>query len=337
MKNKKNQIRILILLILFVPISLFAQRLISIETLVDNPGPYIEEAVSIEGIIVQFIPESSSTNAHYVVTGKFGGNIKVKTSGQEPKQGKKYRIKGTVYSQNGTPFIHEESKQCLDCTPAPSTTPSTSPNIIYEEPDNTLLYLIIGLAVVFVIVIVVILTRKNTSSQEVQGNSAINNSGNSYTEPVNNGPIDITGPGDILDNPTIINSQPGGKTIILNPSPDPRTMRFIPGKFKIVSETDNGFTFPIAGYPTFEGSVVTIGRTKVTGDRAFAHIEISSKLKTVSRKQAELLYKNGELFIRNLSNANPTQVDGVQIDNQLVPLHPNAVIRAGELELQYIV
>jgi pSer/pThr/pTyr-binding forkhead associated (FHA) protein len=113
-------------------------------------------------------------------------------------------------------------------------------------------------------------------------------------------------------------------------------MRYVPGELVVLSGEDRGKSFKIAGYPTSEGSVVTIGREPVTDERAFAHIQIEERFHTVSRKQAELIWKEKKLFVRNLSDTNPTQVNGIEIKpGKKVQLKPGAVMRTGELEFEY--
>jgi hypothetical protein len=116
----------------------------------------------------------------------------------------------------------------------------------------------------------------------------------------------------------------------------PKTMKFIPGQLVIVSGEDKGKSFRIAGYPTPEGSIVSIGRDTVHGDRAYAHIQLDNKFQTVSRRQAELIYIDNRLYARNLSETNPTQVDGIEIrPGEKTDVKPGSVIRMGELEFQY--
>ncbi|HEX2869108.1 MAG TPA: FHA domain-containing protein [Ignavibacteriales bacterium] len=125
------------------------------------------------------------------------------------------------------------------------------------------------------------------------------------------------------------------RTIKIVP-PAPQTITFIPGQLEIISGEDKGKSFRIAGFPTAEGSVVSIGREVVTGEKAYAHIQLNEKFRTVSRRQAELIYKDHKLLIRNLSETNLTQVDGLELQpGECAELKPNAKIRTGELEFQY--
>ncbi|MCU7497388.1 MAG: FHA domain-containing protein [Ignavibacteria bacterium] len=125
------------------------------------------------------------------------------------------------------------------------------------------------------------------------------------------------------------------RTIKIVP-PAPQTITFIPGLLEIISGDDKGKSFRIAGFPTQEGSVVSIGREVVTGERAYAHIQLNEKFRTVSRRQAELIYRDHKLFVKNLSETNLTQVDGVELKpGECAELKPDAKMRTGELEFQY--
>ena len=271
-------------ILLFTGASILAQEKKTIEEIIDNPGPLVNETVLVEGTITQYIEETSESMAYYLLQGDFGGNIMVKTN-DEPKINNRYSVIGTVYSEGGRPFIHENSRRCLDC-------------------NYYLLYIIIGSSVLLLIIIIylIILSVRSKSKQ-------------------------ITPDTDTNDY----------KTLII-PRGDPKTMQFIPGKLEILTGEDTGKSFMLPGYPTPEGSIVTLGKKKLTGDRANSHIQIDQKYLTVSRMQAELIYVNGKLFVRNLSTTNITQVDGRALDaNEKVELKPGAVMKTGELEFKYVI
>jgi len=123
------------------------------------------------------------------------------------------------------------------------------------------------------------------------------------------------------------------KTMII-PATSSRTMKFIPGGLEVLTGEDKGRLIRISGYPTPEGSIVTIGREPVTGPRDFAHIQF--KERTISRRQAEIIYKDGKLFIKNLSETNFTSLDGKEIPiNTAVELKPDSIITFGEIEMKY--
>lgn len=123
------------------------------------------------------------------------------------------------------------------------------------------------------------------------------------------------------------------KTMII-PSSAPRTMKFIPGEFEVISGDDKGKLIKIGGYPTPEGSIVTIGREEVTDHRDFAHIQL--KERTISRRQAEIVLKDGKLYIKNLSETNYTKLDGKEIPpNTSSELNSGSVITFGEVEMKY--
>jgi predicted component of type VI protein secretion system len=111
-------------------------------------------------------------------------------------------------------------------------------------------------------------------------------------------------------------------------------MKFIPGEFEVITGDDKGRIIKIGGYPTEDGSIVTIGREEVTGQRDFAHIQL--KEKTISRRQAEIILKDGKMYIKNLSQTNYTKLDGKEIPpNTSSELNSGSVITFGEVEMKY--
>jgi hypothetical protein len=124
------------------------------------------------------------------------------------------------------------------------------------------------------------------------------------------------------------------QTVKLSPSSD-KTLKFIPGQFILLSGKDRGKPFRVAGFPTPEGSIITIGRDPVEGERAYAHIQLA--VQTVSRKHAELNFRSGKLYIKNLSDTNPIEVNDEEIKvNEEVLLPLDSEIRLGEIRMKYI-
>ncbi len=124
------------------------------------------------------------------------------------------------------------------------------------------------------------------------------------------------------------------KTMVI-PTDVSGTMRFMPGKLEVIKGENAGTTFRMAGYPTNDGtSVVTIGREKNTGPGEFAHIQL--KERTISRKQAELLQKDGKVSIKNLSKTNYTQVNGEEIPPEHTrELKGGEILTFGEVDIKY--
>jgi len=113
-------------------------------------------------------------------------------------------------------------------------------------------------------------------------------------------------------------------------------MKFVPGRLVIAAGPDQGKEFRIAGRPTPDGNVVTIGRAEVEGERAFAHIQLGDTYRTVSRMQAEIIQQDQTILLKNTSETNPTMVNGDQVPaGTTVELEDGDMIRMGELMLRY--
>ncbi len=132
-------------------------------------------------------------------------------------------------------------------------------------------------------------------------------------------------------------------TIKFSPSV-PKTMRFIPGKLEVLNGPDKGKALMLAGYHTPEGSIASIGRdyqdweshSALQGDRKFAHIRIRDESRTLSRMQAEFIYRDGKLYLKNLGSINPSQVDGNNVQvNELAEIKDGSKIQAGYIEFCY--
>ncbi len=307
----------------------------SIKTIFDNPGRYLGERVEVQGTVTQFVPASTTTSAFYYIQGDYGNIITVQTEktdrGQIPVIGQKYKVTGFFNLINNEYVVSEIRRESIappSAAAGPDTQEQTQPAPAPTPPakDNTLLYVIIAIAGLLIILAIIMARKKQ---EKTVTSPPVNHSPTPETQPITpvTQSIHTTG-----------SSEPTGGFTTIRIETAPKTMRFIPGKFTIISEEDKGMSFNIAGYPTPEGAMITIGRESVSGERSYAHIKIDDKFKTVSRKQAELLHSDRMLYIRNKSEANYTQVDGFELKpGEKRELKSGSKIRMGELELMYSV
>jgi hypothetical protein len=207
------------------------------------------------------------------------------------------------------PFISERSKSRADVD---IITPPQLITTWWEK--NWLMVVILASAVLLFSLILLLFGRKrNKDAAGIQTTDNI--------QDMNFDKNDLSVPKDNL------------KTMVI-PSTAPRTMKFIPGEFEVITGDDKGRIIKIGGYPTEDGSIVTIGREQVTGQRDFAHIQL--KEKTISRRQAEIILKDGKMYIKNLSQTNYTKLDGKDIPpDTSAELNSGSVITFGEVEMKY--
>ena len=300
-----------ILALLSVALLAFGQAVVtSIDEIVSNPGKYPDSAVEIEGWVAQYVPATSTSTSYYLLKGSYGAILKVNTAEPAPEINRKYRVVGIVYVDPVTrePFVSEKSKTCLDCT-TPDRTLWEKIQLAMEDP---IVIAIVALVLVLIVLLVFLQVRRR---REIR--------------------IDDDQQRPLAPPPEAFANDL--KTVKINAAA-PKTMKFIPGQMVIVSGEDKGKSFRIAGFPTSEGSIITIGRDEVKGERAFAHLQLDNRFRTVSRKQAELIAIDGKLYVRNMSDVNLTQVDGRELkEGEKAELKPNGSVKMGALELKYVV
>ncbi|MBN1952390.1 MAG: FHA domain-containing protein [Bacteroidales bacterium] len=319
-------------ILLFSVLSVQAQKITTIDDIVTNPYNYKLESVQVEGYVEQFIIDKNETTEYYLLKSNYGNTIRVYTGSGTPEVLKWYRVTGTIIydDQVKKMAIAEVTRTMIKEEPESNTNlgaveegaagidmkKEVNGEETEDEESNLLLYILIGagLIVLALIVVLVLISMKRKAEREA-----------GYSQPAAEGTLEKAEAFPTDDFQTI-------KIAVSTP----KTMKFIPGELKIVSGEDQGKSFKIAGYPTPEGNIVTIGREEIKGERAFSHIQL--KQQTISRKQAEIISKEGKLFVKNLSETNLTQVDGVELQpGEEVELKPNSTIRAGELEFKYLV
>lgn len=312
----KLKSRIACIVLLFITsswIQSFGQQ-VNVKDIINNPAAFDGEVVEVTGLVTQYIEASDRTTAHYLLKGNYGAIIRVNTAEGEPEINAKYTTTGIVYMDKNTqlPFISEKSRVRLDVIePQEAVTDldaeSGQPAKWYG--DNLLLIIIIGGGIIMVILLILLISKRKPAAGE---------------------PIVSR---ESKPSDAITTEKEELKTMVI-PKPADKTMKFIPGQLEILTGEDKGRSIKIAGFPTEDGSIVTIGRESVTGPRDFAHIEM--KERTISRKQAELIYKDGKLYIKNLSETNYTKLNGKDIPpNTSLEISTDAVLTFGEVEMKY--
>lgn len=303
----------------------FCQSLTEINEINNNPGRFNNESITIEGIVTQYSQGSAQTTAYYMLKGDFGGEIKVNTNSQKPETHKKYRVSGTIVIDqlNREAYLIEQQRTSI------STDTATGSIATVEPPeDNTTLILIIGGVLLLVVLLGFYLMQKKK-------NEALAYPSGGFAPPSPETSFAPSGGGGGSETVRInTNNDNDFQTIKISTDAAPKTMKLLPGFLEITAGADTGKKFSISGYPTPDGSIISIGRDAVSGDRKYAHIQLQER--TVSRKQAEIISVGSKLEVKNLSSTNLTQLNGIEIQpGQKMKLEPNSVIKTGEVEFAY--
>lgn len=313
------------LIIIAIAFSTALSQTTSIEEIHNNPKKFDGNNVIVKGLVTQYVEGTGSTS-YYLLKGDYGSIIKVNTAAGAPETNKKYTVEGIVYinEKTGTPFISEKSRNPEEVVSQYGKEDSLT-NVTSTPPPPYLLYYILIGAIIILIVTYFILKNKQKSKALTSTYQA------PYGSPTESGKGYSVKTGQDIDYEN--NFRDDFKTVRITTT-SPKTLKFIPGKLTIVSGEDTGKSFKIAGYPTPEGNIVSIGREEINGDRSYSHIQLMQK--TISRKQAELVQYNGRLYIKNLSETNMTQLNGIELKvGEQAELKSGAVIRLGELEIKY--
>lgn len=341
------------LLVIFGAWGVYAQTEATISEVNNNPGKFRGQQVSVEGTVARHVDSGSDTETmNYILQNDSGQEIRAKTTQQPPETGGRYRVAGVVEISpfNRQPVLDEESRTQISSGSSPSTE-STSSQSLRQGFSTITVYLILGLGVL----VVVILVYFAYASQESEPVSEVSPSQNGTPDPEPatelsstelaadaEAPADAGFPdpsGQRIKSESSSSQEPEAESEgpeTLKFKAPPKTMKFVPGRLVIAAGPDQGKEFRIAGRPTPDGNVVTIGRAEVEGERAFAHIQLGDTYRTVSRMQAEIIQQDQTILLKNTSETNPTMVNGDQVPaGTTVELEDGDMIRMGELMLRY--
>lgn len=327
---------------------LSAQQDSTLIKVLSEPGHWFDKQVRVRGIVEEHIPfvrpyrEGEQRTIEFLLRGDFGNRVRVRSHFEAPETNKKYEITG-IFQLSGLEaseeknyfpefIIIETGRQHLDEVLAARVAQDA---VATKEAwwDRNGLYVLIaaGAVVLILIILLLVLAFRKPSPPP-----AIKQAAPAYSPPPH--PPAQPQPQPAAHSPppteTPAFSTPGQYKTIKLAVNAPKTMRFMPGSLEIMSSEDKGKVFRMAGYPTEHGSIVTLGRDAVSGQRGFSHIQLNDK--TVSRKQAEIIYRDGKILLKNISETNYTQVDGQDIEpNSAIELHDGSIIRTGAVEFKY--
>lgn len=294
----------------------------TVESIVNFPGRYEHERVVFEGHIMRYVAGTPTTSSYYEIQGDYGARLRVNTTAPRPVILKRYQVEGTLIMYNDAPLVIESTKRLLEDAPVRVAPPVEEPKEVVQETSwiqDNMLYVLIaaGVVVLALIVLIIVFATRSTPPAPV---TPITERAEEKRET-------------IVEKPTF--STPSQYKTVRMAVDTPKTMRFMPGRLEIVSAEDKGKSFKMAGFPSDNGSVVTLGRESVSGERGYSHIQLNDQ--TVSRKQAEIIYRDAKMFIKNLSETNYTKVDGKEIKpNELAEITNGAIIKTGAIEFRYI-
>ena len=329
-----------------------AQAQTSIKEILGNPGKYSGNSVTVEGTIDRHIDSGGDKAVkNYVIRDDSGSEMRVQTTKKSlPQIGGRFSIEGIV---EATPFgenaarLDESSRTKIASA---SENQASSSESLRQGFSMITVFLIGGLGVLVVVVMAYFAYASSDEPAPAEAAPAENGepdaaetSDLSSTELGADGEEADTGfpePSDQrIKSESSSSSAPeddseGPETLKFKAPP--KTMKFVPGRLVIAAGPDQGKEFRIAGRPTPEGNVVTIGRAEVEGEKAFAHIQLGDTYRTVSRMQAEIIQQDDKILLKNTSETNPTMVNGDHLPTgETTELEGGDMIRMGELMLRY--
>jgi hypothetical protein len=323
----------------------------SIKEINGNPGKYRGQSVTVEGTVTRHIESGGDTETqNYILEDDSGEELRTKTTQQPPETGNRYRVEGVIEISpfNRNAVLDEASRSQISSGQGGGT----SSESLRQGFSTITVYLILGLG----ILVVVVLGYFAYASQDDEPAPAAAPEDSSSPEPSDASSPDLSSTelgADGEESETGF-PEPSSQRIksesssSQEPEEDsegpetlkfkapPKTMKFVPGRLVIAAGPDQGKEFRIAGRPTPEGNVVTIGRAEVEGEKAFAHIQLGDTYRTVSRMQAEIIQQDDKILLKNTSETNPTMVNGDHVPTgESVEIEGGDMIRMGELMLRY--
>jgi hypothetical protein len=326
---KKSLLFVLILSIQFI----WAKDDVSIKKLKSKADDYLNTEVTIEGQVVKTDSASDKTFKAKKVLMYDKSNDTIEVTFEEKVEwdySSEYEIEGRLKKkENGNLKIEADEYECLDCEEE-------------EEETSSTLFLLIGIGVVIIAVLIVIVlkrgkkeikadplekyTRSNQSNSTDQASSSSASEDEFRTIAFN-----VNDLPEKKDKP----ASPA-KTMVMQKPPQAGN-QVLPGSFSIVAGSTQENGIKLFGKSSTLGFIATIGREPGepggSSDQR-THLQVNNN--TVSRRQAELIFRNNALIIKNLSSTNPSRLGTKEMKvGEELELSDGATITMGTVLIRY--
>lgn len=312
----------------------------TVKEVIAKKSDYLNTEFTLKGIIHE--PDSLINKSSYYLVDRSDDSLELRTD-EDLEIGQEYRLEGKLKEKDEALFFKVEDTECLDCEDE-------------DDESSTMLFVLSALVVVLGVVIVFIINRQKTNNAPAanpfpqsppppQGGFTPNAGGFQQVPPSNMGqsapnPAQNQNMGGtdnyatIAFNPSQLPKEPitESKTVVMS-QPKPEDDNKIPGKFNF---TLNGAaqSAELKGFPTGLGYIATVGREAAAAEKSESHLRLDDR--TVSRKQAEFIYEKGNLYLRNLSSTNPSQLNGKAMGSGSLDLvQPGSQMKFGEVIVTY--
>ncbi len=309
-----------------------------VQAIQNSPDEFEDEVVEVRGFVTEYREEDVETTRFYYIKDRYGDIIMVRTTGQLPTVGERYRVSGPVSidPEMNSPYISEESRAQLS---GATTTGTESTDSETQEAGagttggggtsvQTLLFVAIGAVVLLLLgLLVYVLLQRRQPQVSAQGGGSLSAD---TPPPTSNGnqSADESSSGRGPEPDEVVQDE----TVKMHVPPD-NTLKFL-GSLEVVAGLDDIDRIPLHRPPGQNGqeAEITIGRSS---GPPYEHIEL--KPRTVSSKQAKLIH-DGDCRVVNYASkeSNPTRVNGEPVDlNESVEIEDGDVLTMGEVKLRY--
>ena len=304
--------------------------------------------IAVEGEVTQYVEDEATDTRFYFLNDNYGVAILVRTPpGQpQPEISERYRITGVVdyedagrqefrrgeipasvrqaFSDNNEiPFISEYGRTPLGGV---STVPDSGVVEPLDEAETAWwMYALVAAGVLALLGLGTVLVRS-------MGGSGAHDETRKFLDSQPQDPQATPSDSYLVQSEPEVVSDASGTIKIHRPTRD-QTVKVLPGRFAVLGGLDGlpeiRFFMP-HGRTTTE---ITFGRAS---GKPYEHVQLAPR--TVSSRQATLVYNGGQYSIRNHASrdSNPTAVNGRDLgEGETVMLNDGDRISMGEVEFQY--
>lgn len=318
MKQMRLWCPILIAVCIVVCATATLAAVLRVSSLVADAGKYLGRQIQVEGTVARLLEAGDAEKpASYLLRDQFGDQITVKKNGAAPAPGARLSVTGlfAMAPGGGEYFIQAITTAPLNDPSASSagtgTGAATPPPVpLFGGPGlKKKLAMAAALTSALLLLIIAVAIKIKSNKKKVLEIPEYN-----------------------FDHINTVYVDSNGK---FNKTSDDEelTRLILPGYYEITRGPQE-----LQGSKFYLASLVTkIGREESGRDKSQGWITLPASLSTVSRNQAEIVYRDGGYYIENKSKTNSTMVNGVPLPpDQPVLLNDCDRISFGGIELTYV-
>lgn len=304
--------------------TLLAVEVKPIGELLKNADKYRNEYVSVEGRVVDIEEAKHGKKHRFYLADKDDKKLRIHILEDLPELNRRYRAEGVLYEDKDELFIHAEQLECINCPQEKEES---------DDSQDWIIGLLVGLLVLAFVLVWVLWRSQKSVGMRANPRSSFSGAASSAGSPPSNQQATVSFNMEEIAQKMAPKAKEPSTTAM--PRGSATEVDQNQGFVEVIAGGEAGRSIPLREIGDTDASAVMIGR-KSKAMEAHEGAKIMLNDPTVSRQQALFRFREGQLYLCNLSATNPSSVDGrVLAVNEEHVVASESVLKMGDIKLKY--